>query len=49
MVLTLHNIHAGYGKKEVLHGVDLEVQPGEILTIIGPNGGRKLSFCLYRV
>jgi len=40
-MLTLTNIHAGYGKKEVLHGVTLEVAKGEIIAIIGPNGAGK--------
>ncbi|UCF10702.1 MAG: ABC transporter ATP-binding protein [Candidatus Bipolaricaulota bacterium] len=40
-LLTVDQIVSGYGDMEVLHGVDLRVDPGEILTIIGPNGAGK--------
>lgn len=39
--LVLQNIRAGYGKKEILHGVSFTVKPGEILAIIGTNGAGK--------
>ncbi|RZT91412.1 ABC transporter ATP-binding protein [Rivibacter subsaxonicus] len=37
---TLHlaNLHAFYGKSHVLHGVSLEVKPGEIVSLLGRNG-----------
>jgi branched-chain amino acid transport system ATP-binding protein len=40
-VLELRRVCAGYGRIEVLHGVDLTVGEGEILTIIGANGAGK--------
>lgn len=40
-MLELHQIHAGYGKVEVLRGVSLTVGAGEIVTIIGSNGAGK--------
>ena len=40
-VLRLENIHAGYGETSILHGVSLNVEPGEIVVIIGPNGAGK--------
>ncbi len=40
-MLKIENIKAGYGQLEVLHGVDIEVNSGEIVAIIGPNGSGK--------
>jgi len=36
--LRLDNVHAFYGKSHVLHGVSLEVRPGEIVSLLGRNG-----------
>lgn len=40
-MLTIKNLKAGYGGTEVLRGVDLKVNPGEIVALIGPNGAGK--------
>ncbi|WP_434064128.1 ABC transporter ATP-binding protein [Roseateles aquae] len=37
-VLRLDNVHAFYGKSHVLHGVSMEVRPGEIVSLLGRNG-----------
>ena len=37
-MLRLDNVHAYYGKSHVLHGVSLEVQDGEIVSLLGRNG-----------
>jgi branched-chain amino acid transport system ATP-binding protein len=36
--LKLDNLHAFYGKSHVLHGVTLQVNPGEIVALLGRNG-----------
>src|SRR5204863_705127 len=42
-LLSLENVHAGYGPIEVLKGISLEVNEGEIVTMIGANGAGKTS------
>ena len=37
-MLKLDNVHAFYGKSHVLHGVNFEVRPGEIVALLGRNG-----------
>jgi len=37
-MLIVENLHAYYGKSHVLHGVDLHVQAGEIVSLLGRNG-----------
>jgi ABC-type branched-subunit amino acid transport system ATPase component len=41
MRLKATDIHAGYGKIEVLHGATIRAAEGEIICIIGPNGSGK--------
>jgi len=42
-VLVVDDLHAGYGAIEVLKGISLEVNEGEIVTLIGANGAGKTS------
>lgn len=42
-MLKLDNVHTGYGPLEILKGVSLEVNEGEIVTIIGANGAGKTT------
>jgi len=37
-MLTLKNVHAGYGTGDVINGISFTIHPGENLSIIGPNG-----------
>ncbi len=43
-VLSIQNLHAGYGRAEVLTGIDLSAPQGSIITVIGPNGAGKSTF-----
>jgi len=43
--LRLEGIVAGYGEVEVLHGVDLAVPTGRVVTLLGPNGAGKSTLC----
>jgi len=40
-LLNVTDLHAGYGKAEVLHGVNLRADVGQVITVIGPNGAGK--------
>ncbi len=37
-MLNVENLRAAYGESEVLHGLDFQVEPGEIVAIMGRNG-----------
>jgi len=37
-MLALDNVHTYYGKSHILHGVSIEVQPGEVVGLLGRNG-----------
>src|SRR3989344_3875802 len=41
MLLTIKNLHAGYNELNVLKGINISLQPGEIIALIGPNGAGK--------
>jgi branched-chain amino acid transport system ATP-binding protein len=40
-VLQLAAVRAGYGRIDVLHGIDLALRPGEVFALLGPNGAGK--------
>ncbi|MFT8246225.1 ABC transporter ATP-binding protein [Roseomonas sp. BN140053] len=42
-LLELRGVRAGYGGAQVLHGIDLDVQPGEVVALLGRNGMGKTT------
>ena len=40
-LLEINDLRAGYGKAEVLHGLHLQAEKGQVITVIGPNGAGK--------
>ena len=40
-LLEIRDLHAGIEGKEILHGIDLTVRPGEVHAVMGPNGAGK--------
>jgi branched-chain amino acid transport system ATP-binding protein len=42
-VLATRGLHAWYGESHILHGMDLEVRPGELVTLLGRNGAGKTT------
>ncbi|MBT2324500.1 ABC transporter ATP-binding protein [Variovorax paradoxus] len=41
--LEIKDLHAWYGESHVLHGVDVVVQPGEVVTLLGRNGAGRTT------
>ena len=41
LLLNVRDLHAGYGRAEVLHGLTITAKAGKVITVIGPNGAGK--------
>ena len=53
MLIEASDLHAGYGEMNILHGVSIALEAGEIGVVIGPNGAGKSTtlkalFTLHR-
>ncbi len=42
-ILSVSNLHAGYGESSVLQGLSFELQPGEVVCLLGANGAGKTT------
>ena len=42
-VLKISDLHGWYGESHILHGIDLEVKDGEVITLLGRNGAGRTS------
>jgi branched-chain amino acid transport system ATP-binding protein len=42
-MLSIRQLEAGYGKVKVLHGIDIDVPKGKVVTLIGSNGAGKTT------
>ena len=43
-ILSVDQLSVSYGKHRALHGLSLDIEPGELVGVIGPNGAGKTSF-----
>jgi branched-chain amino acid transport system ATP-binding protein len=50
-ILKVKQLSASYGKAQVLHGLDIALAKGSVITVIGPNGAGKSTFlnCLMGI
>ena len=42
-MITIENIHKSFGALEVLKGIDLHIDKGEVVSIVGPSGAGKTT------
>ena len=44
MLIEVKNLHKSYGENQVLRGIDVSIQKGEVVVVIGPSGSGKSTF-----
>lgn len=44
MLIEVKNLHKSFGENQVLRGIDVSIQKGEIVVVIGPSGSGKSTF-----
>ena len=42
-LLEIEDLHAGYGNVEIIHGINLKVEEGECVVLVGANGAGKTT------
>lgn len=47
-MLRADNLHKSFGKREVVRGVSMQVEPGNVVGLLGPNGAGKTT-CFYMI
>lgn len=47
-MLLAENLHKSYRKREVVRGVSIQVEPGQVVGLLGPNGAGKTT-CFYMI
>ena len=43
-MISVKGLQKNFGKHEVLKGIDIDIQPGEVVAIVGPSGCGKSPF-----
>ncbi len=43
--IEFKDVHFSYDEKNILEGIDLKIEAGEMLALVGPSGGGKTTFC----
>lgn len=44
MLIEVKNLHKSFGENQVLRGIDVSIQKGEVVVVIGPSGSGKSTF-----